>query len=276
MKPFCFSGNQILPAQTASVHPLDLGLIRGYAIFDFFRTENYQPFFLQDYLERFIDSAQRSHMPLDYKREELEAIIAALIDKNNLEQGGVRMILTGGISANNFSPTGGQLFIFCEELVMPSAEKYDQGIKLLSVEYLRPLPTIKTTNYTLPVWLSAGWKEQAAEDVIYHSGGIVSESSRSNVFMIKNGEISTPKSNILFGITRKNVIVLAAHVQERDITLTEILNADEVFITSTTKRILPVRQIDGTLIKDGNPGPVTRQLMLKFRQLEQKEKASGF
>ena len=90
--------------------------------------------------------------------------------------------------------------------------------------------------------------------------------------MVKNGVLATPKSNILHGITRKNVIQIAQEVEERDITLTEILNADEVFMTATTKRILPVSQIDVTLIRDGLPGPVTRQLMEKFRQLEMEEK----
>lgn len=273
-KPFCFSANQILPTGAASVHPLDIGLIRGYAIFDFFRTENFQPLFLESYLDRFMASAKNTYLSLGLGREELKNIIFTLIEKNELEQGGVRMILTGGISDNNFSPTEGGLFIFCEELKMPSTKKYEQGIKLLSEEYVRPLAAIKTTNYTLPVWLSAGWKEQAAEDVIYHFAGIVSESSRSNIFMIKNGEVATPKSNILRGVTRKNVLALLEHPQERDISLTELLNADEVFMTSTTKRILPVTQIDGTLIKNGRPGPLTQMLIDKFRQLEIDQQAS--
>src|SRR5690554_393776 len=271
-KPFCFSGNQIVAADTAAIHPLDIGLIRGYAIFEFFRVDDFKPFFLEDYLNRFIASAKHTHLPLAYGLEELKNIVFELIEKNHLEQGGVRMVLTGGLSDNHFSPTTGSLFIFCEELQMPAQEKYEKGVKLVSEEYVRPLPTIKTTNYTLPVWLSAKWKEQNAEDVIYHFAGVISESSRSNIFMVKNGVVSTPKSNILHGITRKNVMKIADKVEERDITLTEILNADEVFMTATTKRILPVTQIDVTLIKDGLPGPVTQQLMEKFRQLEMDEK----
>ena len=271
-KPFCFSGNQILAADTASIHPLDIALIRGYAIFEFFRIDDFKPFFLEHYLNRFIASAQHTHLPLAYGIEELKSIVYDLIEKNNLEQGGVRLILTGGLSENHFSPTAGSLFIFCEDLQMPAREKYEKGVKLLTEEYVRPLPAIKTTNYTLPVWLSARWKEQNAEDVLYHFAGIISESSRSNIFMVKNGVLATPKSNILHGITRKNVMTIADKVEERDISLTEILNAEEVFMTSTTKRILPINQIDGTLIKDGRPGPVTRQLMEKFRQLEIEEK----
>lgn len=273
-KAFCFSGDKVVEASAASLHPLDIGLIRGYAIFDFFRTVNFQPLFLDAYLDRFIASAHSMHLPLSQTREELENIIFALIERNELQQGGIRMVLTGGVSDNHFSPTKGSLFIFCEELQMPSPDKYEQGVKLLSEEYVRPLSAIKTTNYTLPVWLSARWKEQAAEDVIYHFAGIVSESSRSNIFMVKNGEVATPKSNILLGVTRKNVLTLVDQVKERDISLTELLNADEVFMTSTTKRILPVTQIDGTLIKNGRPGPVTQELMEKFKKLETDLRAS--
>lgn len=274
-KSFCFSNDQIVSSHLATLHPLDIGLIRGYAIFDFFRVENSRPLFLEAYLQRFIGSAQSSHLPLGYDMEGLKTIIYDLIKKNAVEQGGIRMLLTGGISENNFSPTKGKLFVFCEDLKMPSPEKYETGVKLISEEFVRPLPSIKTTNYTLPVWLSARWKEQAAEDVVYHFGDAVSESSRSNIFMVKKGQLVTPKRNILMGITRKNVMALAGQVQERDISLTELLNADEVFITSTTKRILPVTQIDGTLIKAGRPGSVTRELMEKLLLLEQKEKTSG-
>ena len=274
-KPFCFSVDQIASTPSASLHPLDIGLIRGYAIFDFFRTVNFKPLFLGAYLDRFINSARNTCLPLDFDKGELENIILELIEKNELAQGGIRMLLTGGVSDNAFSPTHGSLFIFCEDLKMPADEKYAQGVKLLSEEYVRPLSGIKTTNYTLPVWLSAGWKDQAAEDVIYHFNGVISESSRSNIFMVKNGEVATPKTNILLGVTRKQVLSLADQAQERDISLTEILNADEVFMTSTTKRILPVTQIDGTLIKDGKPGPITQHLMDKFKKLEKDQQAVG-
>jgi branched-chain amino acid aminotransferase len=273
-KPYCFSVDQITTSTTASIHPLDIGLIRGYAIFDFFRTVDFQPVFLDAYLERFITSAQKMHLPLNFAKEELEEIILALIDKNELAQGGVRMLLTGGLSDNAFSPTKGNLFVFCEDLKMPGAEKYERGVKLLSEEYVRPLPGIKTTNYTLPVWLSAGWRELAAEDVIYHGNGVISESSRSNIFIVKDGEVATPKNNILLGVTRKKVLSLVDQAQVRDISLTETLNADEVFMTSTTKRILPVNQIDGTLINDGKPGPITQKLMTQFKTLEKDQQAA--
>ncbi|SDD29868.1 branched-chain amino acid aminotransferase [Algoriphagus faecimaris] len=267
MKPFCFADGKIIATEAAALHPSDLGLIRGYGIFDFFRTVNYQPLFLEDYLDRFIRSAERTYIPLAYNREELRTIIHQLIQKNDLKEGGIRMVLSGGISENHFSPGEGKLFIFAESLSFPSEDKYQNGIKLLSLEYVRPVAEIKTTNYALAVWHSAGWKKQGAEDVLYYQGSYISESSRSNFFIVKNGQLITPDSNILLGITRKNVIELAGGAQIRPVTFQEIRDADEAFITSTTKVILPVTQIDDLKIGTGKPGPVTLGLLERFRAM---------
>ncbi|WP_114750851.1 aminotransferase class IV [Pleomorphovibrio marinus] len=271
MKPFCFAKDKIISSHEASCHPLDIGLIRGYAIFDFFRTVNYQGLFLEEYLERFTQSAKMAFLPLDFEKEALKEIITTLIEKNDHAKGGIRMLLTGGISPNHFLPAKGDLYIFCEPLQLPSEEKYARGVKLLSVDYVRPIPTIKTTNYTLPCLLSVDWKTAGAEDVLYHHQGVISESSRSNVFIVKDGIISTPKSNILLGITRRHTMELAREVQVRDIALKEVFEADEVFITSTTKRILPITQLDDQEIADGKVGSLTRSLMNQFEAMEKEE-----
>ncbi len=268
MKPFCFAKDRIISSNDAICHPLDIALIRGYAIFDFFRTVNYKGLFLEEYLKRFIQSAQKAHLPINYDQYEIIEIISTLIEKNDHERGGVRILLTGGISPNHFIPSNGHLFIFCEPLQLPSEKKYSEGVKLLSVDYVRPIPTIKTTNYTLPCLLSVDWKAEGAEDVLYHHQGIISESSRSNVFMVKNGTLSTPRTNILLGITRRHTMDIAGNVEVRDITLEEIKEADEVFITSTTKRILPITRLDNEPIADGRVGPITRSLMVQFEALE--------
>jgi len=268
MKPFCFAGDRILESQLASLHPLDIGLIRGYAIFDFLRTVHSTPLFLEDYLNRFTQSAASARLPLAYDKAALRSIIEELIDKNHLENGGIRMVLSGGVSENFFSPAEGKLFIFCEPLKLPGPDKYAHGVKLASVDYVRPIAEIKTTNYTLPVLLSTEWQTQGVEDVLYYHEGIVSESSRSNVFMVKDGQISTPEKHILKGITRQKVMALAQKVTVRDIRMEEILQADEVFITSTTKRILPITSIDNSVIGNGKPGPVTQELREAFEQFE--------
>ncbi|WP_296701980.1 aminotransferase class IV [Algoriphagus sp.] len=268
MKPFCFADGEIIESKNATIHPMDLGLIRGYGIFDFFRSVNYKPLFLDHYLDRFITSAEKTYLPLPYTRSELKQIIQELTDKNDMEQGGFRLVLSGGLSENHFSPANGKLFIFPETLLFPSEEKYNNGIKLLSLEYVRPIAEIKTTNYALSVWDSLRWKKEGAEDVLYHQEGLVSESSRSNFFIVKNGTVITPDKNILMGITRKHVLTLVDQVEIRPVSLEETLNADEAFITSTTKILLPVTQIDHHKIGSGKPGPISMDILKKFKVLE--------
>ncbi|KEO74420.1 aminotransferase class IV [Anditalea andensis] len=270
MKTYCFAEQKIILTEEARIHPSDIGLTRGYGIFDFFRTVNYRPLFLEDYLDRFINSASHTHLPLSYSKKELTEIIGMLIDKNDLKQGGVRMVLSGGVSANHFSPAEGKLFIFCEDLLLPGEEKFRNGVKLITEEYVRPLPTIKTTNYSQAVFSSITWKEKNAEDVLYFHKGLISESSRSNIFIVQKGRLATPQSNILNGITRKNVLKLVPETEVRDITLEEVISADEVFMTSTTKRLLPVTQIDDHIIGNGKPGPLTLSVLENFKAEEAK------
>ncbi|WP_143961940.1 aminotransferase class IV [Litoribacter populi] len=268
MRPYCFAKNEIISSQSASIHPADIGLIRGYAIFDFFRTVNHEPILISDYLDRFIRSAEITAIPLKYSKQELEGIISELIEKNDLKEGGVRMVLSGGVSENHFSPADGSLFIFCEDLQMPAATKYENGVKLITAEYVRPIPEVKTTNYSQAVHSSLNWKENNVEDLIYYNKGIISESSRSNIFIVKNGVLATAKDNILHGVTRKFILSQVPNAEVRDITLEELFDADEIFMSSTTKRILPVTQVDEKKIGDGKPGKMTQKLLEKFSILE--------
>jgi branched-chain amino acid aminotransferase len=158
--------------------------------------------------------------------------------------------------------------MFAESLMFPSEEKYQNGIKLLTVEHVRAIADIKTTNYTLPVWHSVNWKKLGAEDVLYHWNGQVSESSRSNFFLVKDGVIHTPDQHILHGVTRKHLIQVAEQVVIRPIRLEEVWEADEAFISSTTKVLLPVTQLDDQKIGSGKAGKITLDLLEKFRKLE--------
>jgi branched-subunit amino acid aminotransferase/4-amino-4-deoxychorismate lyase len=122
------------------------------------------------------------------------------------------------------------------------------------------------------IWLQQKVKAAGADDVLYHYQNIVSELPRANVFFIdRDGALITNEINILHGITRKYILQLAAKnypVQVRDFTRSEIFNASEVFLCSTTKRILPIVKIDDHIIGNGKPGKVTSELQQDFLRLE--------
>jgi len=249
-----------------------IAIQRGYAAFDYLRIKNNYPLFLEDYLDRFFNSAGFMHLHPVHSREEVKKVVLELIRKNNLPDSGIRMILTGGYSPDHYEPVSGNLIILQEKLQLPSHETFSAGVKVITHEYQRDLPHVKSINYFMGIWLQPKLKEQNAADVLYHRQGIVSELPRANILMVtKDGTIVTPYENILSGITRMKLLQLAAKnfiAEERKVTISELKNAAEVFMTSTTKRILPINKLDDTVIGNGKVGPVTTLLNDLFIAME--------
>jgi D-alanine transaminase/branched-chain amino acid aminotransferase len=267
-----FLNDQFLPDDQALLHVSDLSMQRSYAIFDFFRTLNGVPLFMEDHLDRFEASAKAMHLPLSKSREEIRSIIKELIIRSSLAEAGIRLMLTGGYSTDSYHPATPNLLITCNPVKTATEADFEKGLSVITYEHQRELPAIKSINYGMAVWLQPLLQEKQADDMIYHQKGILTEFPRSNVFIVTTGQqLITPARNILYGITRKNVIALAAAympVEERDVTMDELLNSSEVFLTSTTKKILPVLKVDEKPVGNGQPGVITRELYRRFLELE--------
>jgi len=264
--------DEILPLAKAFLHVSDLSIQRGYGIFDFFKIQDGYPFFLHDYLDRFYHSASVMHLEVPHKPEVLKSILYQLIEKNNLPESGIKMILTGGYSADGYQLDNPNLIITQHSLLLPPREQIEKGIKIITHEYRRDLPTAKTINYSMGIWLIDKIKERRAADVLYHEKGIVSEFPRCNFFIVKHDNtLVTPDNHVLRGITRKNVLKLATDsysAEEGVITIKDIHQAKEAFLTSTTKRIVPIVQIDDKVIGNGKPGAITLSLLDDLVALE--------
>ena len=273
-----FVNNEFIEEDKATLQVSDLSIQRGYAAFDFFRTKNYVPLFLDDYLDRFFNSISLMRLQPNHTREELKTIIHELIQKNKLAESGIRMTLTGGYSPDSYEPVQPNLIITQQKIQLTTPEKFITGIKIITHEYQRDLPEAKSINYLMGVWLQQKVKEQKAADVLYYQQGIVSEFPRANVFIITRDEkIITPSENILKGITRMKVLKIAAErytVEARKLHIDEIKNAAEVFMTSTTKRILPINQVDDTIIGNGKAGRISALLNEDFIKMEDEYVAS--
>jgi D-alanine transaminase/branched-chain amino acid aminotransferase len=250
----------------------DLSIQRGYGVFDFFRTVNFDPLFIDDYLDRFFLSAAGLYLQPPLSKEAIKAIIYQLINKNRVPDCGIKLILTGGCSTNGYNLGATPNLIITQQQI-PAIDNnlFNMGIKVITHEHQRELPHIKSINYLMGVWLQQKVREQHAADVLYYKQGFVTEFPRANIFMVSNNNtIVTPFTNILHGITRQKILQLAAKqytVEEREVGIDEIKNAAEVFMTSTTKRILPVNQIDNNIIGNGKAGPVTTLLNQAFLQM---------
>jgi D-amino acid aminotransferase len=267
-----YLNNQFCENDKAYLHVSDLSMQRGYGIFDFFRTENGIPLFMEDHLNRFYASAEAMHLPMRKSREELSSIIHDLINKSALTEAGIRIMLTGGYSADSYHPAEPNLLITCNPVKTSTEADFEKGFSIITHEHQRELPHVKSINYLMAVWLQPLLKEKKADDLLYFKNNIITEFPRSNVFIVTaSNTLVTPLNNILKGITRKNILSIASEmmtVEERNITVDELLNASEVFLTATTKRIIPIVKIDGRIIVNGKPGIVTSSLYQKFIELE--------
>ena len=270
---YTYLHNEIVPAEKAFLHVRDLAIQRGYGIFDFFKIQDGHPFFLDDYLQRFYNSANVMRLAVPQGHEELKSIIYQLIEKNNLAESGIKMILTGGYSEDGYQPAAPNLIITQHPLSLPGKEQIEKGVKIITHDYVRDLPTAKTINYSMGIWLINKIKEQEAYDVLYHQNNVVSEFPRCNFFIVrKDNTVVTAKDRVLHGITRKNILKLASKrykTEEGTITLDDIYQAKEAFLTSTTKRIVPIVQINNTIISDGKPGAISLSLLNDLITLEQ-------
>ncbi|MCC9136919.1 aminotransferase class IV [Pontibacter silvestris] len=274
---FAYIHKEILPLQHAFLHVSDLAIQRGYGVFDFFKVQQGQPLFLNDYLDRFYESARLMELQVPFSREELVNIIFKLIEVNKLEVSGMKMILTGGYSSNGYDPVEPNLIMIQQPLVLPGQELIDKGIRIITHNYVREIPHAKTINYSIGIRLINQIRQRGAADVLYQLGGVVTEFPRCNFFIVKQDDtVVTPADNVLLGITRKNVLKLAGRnykAKTGTITLDDIVQAKEAFLTSTTKRILPVVQVNETVIGNGKPGSVTLSLLKDLITLEEEQLA---
>ncbi|MBB5637783.1 D-alanine transaminase/branched-chain amino acid aminotransferase [Pedobacter cryoconitis] len=259
-----FINNTFIDAAQASILITDLSIQRGYGIFDFFKTVNGKPIFLDDHIERFYNSAKKMHLHIDQSPAELKNIITELMLKNDLPDSGIKMTLTGGYSADAYGlPATQNLIITQYPLTIPQGFQ-TQGINLVTYPYQRQLSEMKTLDYSMAIWLQPFIKEHNADEVLYQYDNLVKETPRANFFMVTaEGEVITAKNDVLSGVIRKNILHLkdsGFRITARDFTLEEMSQASEAFITSTTRNILPVLNIDGKKVGNGKAGEITAKL----------------
>ncbi len=253
----------------ACVHISDLGLRRGYAAFEFFRILRGIPVFLEDHLERFANSARMLELELPFSQEALEGYIRELIRLNEVQEGGLQMLLTGGYAPDAFTPSRPNLILAPLEVKPPPAHLYQQGAKIILHPNRRELPEAKSTDYLVAVRLSRRVRAEGATEVVYHDGHTVYEGGRSSLCLIKDGVLLTAQEGVLPGITRKHLLQVARPllpIREGPLTLQDLFSADEVLLTGATRQVMPITQIEDRPVGNGQVGPWAKVLMQAFQE----------
>jgi D-alanine transaminase/branched-chain amino acid aminotransferase len=264
---------EFVPLDQARLHVSDLAIQRGYGVFDFLRVHEGQPLFLDLHLNRFYQSARLAELTVPLERPALTAVVRELLDRNQLAQSGLKLLLTGGYSPDGYTPPAQASLVITQQPVsLPTPAALARGLRVITHEYARELPGAKTINYVMGIRLLKEVQARGADDVLYHHGGLVSEFPRSNFFLVRpDGTVVTPATHVLPGITRHNLLALNGRpyrVVEAAVTLQDLREAREAFLTSTTMRVMPVVQIDDQPVGTGQPGPVGQALLQALLQLE--------
>jgi len=269
-----YLNGEYLRKSEARISSLDFGFLFGGAVYDVARIEQGKIYQLKEHLLRFKNNAQRINMELPKSLEQLCNVCTELVKKNpNYDVGSAIIYLQitygsyqtrSNILPSSIEPT---FIIFLQRFTPTPAQQWVKGLKIKSAEDIRwkrcdiktvcLLPNILTKNSAM---------QEGHDDVIYVDDNRVTESSSANVFCVKNGVIYTaPDSNkLLNGITRDTVFALASNhnikVSKEFVSLNFFKQADEVFLSSTSKGVIPVKYLDDKEIVQ-SPGPMTKMLM---------------
>lgn len=276
-----YVNGKYLPENEAVLPVRDLSILRGYGAFDYLRTYGAKPFRLDKNLARFRRSCEILEMRFPWSDDELTEIVLETLQRNvelgDAAEYSIRLVVTGGVSASNIIPDSDPTLIVLVQPFTPMpAEYYENGVKIITVDLNRLFPDAKSTLYTPAILAQRHAKARGAIEALYKDEeGNLLEATTSNFFVFFGNMLVTPPTadNILPGITRMTVLEIAEpqfDVQIRPISQGDLLKADEAFISSANKEVMPVVQVDNHIIGDGTVGEGTQQMMSLFRQLTEK------
>ncbi|MFA5293812.1 MAG: aminotransferase class IV [Phycisphaerae bacterium] len=275
-----FLNNEIIESSEAKISCSDGGFLYGAGLFETMRASNGVVFALDGHLDRLFTSAEKLKINLRGDREFIADAIYQTLNANELKDARIRLTATSGaINADQPEPT---LLVTASNFTPYPKEYYDKGIMVVLNSYRQnPADVLsghKTTSYFSRISaLATAHQRRAAEALWFTVDGRLAEGCVSNVFIVKNSVLYTPslKSGILPGIVRKTVLTLAGEnsikAEEAELTIDDLLGADEVFITNVIMQVLPVIAIESHNVGNSKPGAITKKITALFSENFNKE-----
>jgi len=281
---------RVVDSADACVSVFDRGFLYGDSVFEVFRTYGGVPFAETEHLERLARSAERLMISMPVSPSELSSEVRATLNAAGEGDWYVRVIITRGTGPLTYDPSTASSplrVIITAPLSVPPRHHYERGIAVTLLNASRPTDDAraagaKASNYLANLLAVHEAKEKGAQEALMlGKGGQILEGASSNLFIVKGGGLRTPEPQpgILVGITRATVLRAAAAegipVEEGEILPEDLFYADEAFITSSIREVMPVVSADGHTIGDGAPGPVTRGLQAGYLRLVAEATGAG-
>ncbi len=280
-----YSNGDFVPQDQAVTSIYDHGFLYGDGVFEGIRAYNGRVFRLDEHIDRLYDSAMAIMLDIPLSKDEMKQAILETLRVNGLVDAYIRPIVSRGIGDLGLDPRKclvPNVFIISQPWGAMYGDLYDKGLSAVTVTVRRNAPeslspNIKSLNYLNNILAKIEANHKGGDEaIILDVRGNISEGSGDNIFIIKNGTISTPQvMNNLRGITRAAAIEIAQDIgyplQETDLGLFDLYTADEVFVTGTAAEIAPITTVDGRPVGDGSVGTITKELMQRFKELTQTE-----
>lgn len=266
----------------ARISVYDHGLLYGDGVFEGIRSYGGKVFRLEQHLDRLWNSAKAIWLEIPMTKAEMAQAIQDTLQVNGIQDGYIRVVVTRGAGTLGLDPNrcaNPQVIIITDHIALYPEEYYRDGLAIITVSTIRNHPAalsprIKSLNYLNNILAKIeGLQAGCIEALMLNHKGEVAECTGDNIFIVRNGRLLTPpnEAGILEGITRDAVIGLAREagreVLEVPLTKHDVYIADECFLTGTAAEVVPVVRVDSRTIGNGKPGPVTRDLMERFRRL---------
>ncbi len=258
-----YLNGKFVPAKEAKLTIFDPGFMYGDGIFETLRTYKHKIILLDEHIERLRESAKMRGWKLTWSKKELAEIITKTLKKNTYEEARVRITITPGIKEAT-------IFVWVKPLEKVSQNAYKRGVSVITFPLERHFPQMKTTSMQpLLIAREEMRKKRAFEALLINRKGHITEGTWTNYFIVKDKFVITPRIGVLLGTTRELILKLSKslfHIRQKDISMKDLLSADECFLTNSTKGIVPIVKIDGKKIGTGRRGPVTKHLMSVFEK----------
>jgi len=273
---------RVVDRDEARVSVFDRGFLYGDSVFEVFRTYGGVPFAEREHLERLRRSAERLMIPMPVSIETLSTEVRAVLDAAGEGDWYVRVVVTRGTGPLTYDPTTATTplrVILVAPVSPPPAEHYERGVAVSLLRASRPTDDLrawgaKASNYLANLLAVHEAKQKGAQEaLLLGRSGQILEGASSNLFIVKDGKLFTPEPQpgILIGITRATILAAAAaegiEVEETEVRPNDLYEADEAFLTSSIREVMPVVSADGRKIGAGVPGPLTKRLHRAYRQV---------
>jgi branched-chain amino acid aminotransferase len=271
--------------KNAKVSVFDHGLLYGDGVFEGIRAYHGRVFKLKEHIDRLFYSAKAILLDIPLSHAAMMNAVVETCRRNKLRDGYIRLLVTRGVGTLGLNPNKCKrpsTIIIADRIQLYPPELYERGMEIVTVPTVRNLhsalnPAVKSLNYLNNILAKIEANLAGCEEAIMlNAEGFVAECTGDNLFIAKQGHLSTPplSAGALYGITRGVVIELAREagvpVSEPNLTRYDLYNADECFLTGTGAELIPVTKIDGRVIGKGKPGPMTRSLVQKYQALTQR------